>query len=324
MLKRDPNDAVTLAPKRAVVTGAAGFIGRHITQHLARQGCHVSGIGHSEMSDEDRKILSLEKWYPGGISASSLAAASDGADVIFHCAGSGSVPLSLQRPMVDFNRNVVSTAEVLNFSRENGKIPVVFLSSAGIYGRTHDMPIQVTTASNPISPYGINKRMGETLVQQYATYFDVPCVIVRLFSVYGNGLRKQLLWDASHKLNRGELSFFGTGEETRDWIHVEDAAELIVQLWSGASTEVPILNGATGEKVAIRRIIQRLASCYGVTDPISFNGEVRPGDPRDYVADVTASLATGWTPRVSLEDGLARYATWFQTNVLPQLQQDQS
>lgn len=317
MLSQNTDDQEIFAPKSAIVTGAGGFIGGYISRFLADQGCSVRGIGHSEMSEHDQHKLGLDRWYSGGIRTSALMAASDGVEAIFHCAGSGSVPLSLSEPMLDFNRNVLSTAEVLNFSRENGQIPVVFLSSAGIYGRTHEMPIKVTTPSNPISPYGDNKLMGEMLLQQYATYFGVPSVIVRLFSVYGDGLRKQLLWDASHKLHRGEFNFFGTGDETRDWIHVEDAAELIVRLWRSADTQVPVFNGATGECVAIRKIIERLAFCYGVTNHIDFSGEVRPGDPSDYFAEVSASLATGWKPRVLLDDGLARYAAWFKTNILP-------
>lgn len=306
-------------PKVAVVTGAAGFIGRYVVRHLADNGCIVRGIGHSEMSDQDRQALSLSEWYSGGVSTSALSHAARGADAIFHCAGSGSVPLSLKEPMVDFEKNVISTAMVLNFSRENGRIPVVFLSSAGVYGNKSEMPINVTEAGKPISPYGINKKIGEILVEQYAQFFEVPCAIVRLFSVYGEGLRKQLLWDASHKLLRGDFTFFGTGEEIRDWIHAEDAAALIVQLWRHADLTVPIHNGASGQKIPNQRILGKLAECYGLTEPIQFDGNVRPGDPKAFVANINRSLEIGWRPQVSLDEGIARYVDWFKMNELRKL-----
>ena len=315
----DMNPDRSRFPKCAIVTGASGFIGRSVTRHLAENGCIVKGIGTSEISTAERDALSIAEWYSGGISSEVLSQASKNAEVIFHCAGSGSVPLSLREPMVDFEKNVAATATVLNFSRENGKLPVVFLSSAGVYGNVAKIPIPVTASCDPISPYGINKQIGEILVNQYARCFDVPCAIVRLFSVYGAGLRKQLLWDASHKLHQGDFTFFGTGEESRDWIHVEDAAELIVRLWRHASVGVPVYNGACGDKVTNRHILGQLAECYGLDHAIAFDGRGRPGDPKAYVADIATSLETGWHPRVALREGLQGYADWFRKNIIPEL-----
>ena len=302
-------------PRCAVVTGAGGFIGRYLAKYLGDRGCDVRGIGHSAMSEQDSAALSLSRWYSGGISYSALTEASQGAEIIYHCAGSGSVPLSMREPMTDFRSNVVATAEVLEFSREKGGIPVVFLSTAGVYGKADTMPIRTTDPCRPISPYGVNKHIGEQLFRQYATFFGVTGAIIRLFSVYGEGLRKQLLWDASHKLHRGDTTFFGTGEETRDWLHVEDAVSLIARVGSHADNTLPIFNGANGEKIRIRDVLETLATSYGITAPIGFTGQSRPGDPTDYCADVSASHALGWQPSVPLDKGLARYAEWFRQDV---------
>lgn len=303
-------------PRVAVVTGAGGFIGRYLSKYLGSHGCEVRGIGHSAMSDEDRMALGIKHWYSGGISPSALSEACDGTEIIYHCAGSSSVPLSMREPMTDFRNNVLATAELLEFSRSKGGIPVVYLSTAGVYGKAGAMPIRTDDPFQPVSPYGMNKLAGEQLLRQYATFFNVPGAVVRLFSVYGEGLRKQLLWDASHKLHRDDRIFFGTGRETRDWIHVEDAVTLITHIGEQASTLVPTYNGATGKGVSIRDILGSLADCYGIHEPIVFNGQNRPGDPTDYLADVSDSLALGWLPNVSLSDGISRYAEWFCHNMV--------
>lgn len=311
---RDPGMAL---PRRAVVTGAGGFIGRHLVKYLGERGCEVRGIGHAAMADEDCAALSLSRWYSGGISPSALKEASEGADIIYHCAGSSSVPLSLREPMTDFRNNVVALSELLEFLRKNGQIPVVYLSTAGVYGKATSLPIRPTDPCRPISPYGINKHIGEQMFRQYATHFAATGAIIRLFSVYGEGLRKQLLWDASHKLHRGDSTFFGTGEETRDWIHVDDAVTLICRVGTCTDATVPVLNGGCGEGIRIRDVIETLADCYGVAEPVTFSGQGRPGDPTDYRADITASLALGWRPSVPLAQGLARYAAWFRRDAHP-------
>lgn len=302
-------------PRVAVVTGAGGFIGGYLSRFLSDHGCDVRGIGQSTITDQDRTALGISKWYSGGISSSVLTKASKGAEIIYHCAGSGSVPLSMREPMTDFRRNVLVTAELLEFSREADGIPIVYLSTAGVYGKASNIPIRVNAPFFPISPYGMNKLTGEQLLRQYATFFGVPGCVLRLFSVYGEGLRKQLLWDASHKLHRGDFCFSGTGEETRDWIHVEDAVKLIVRIGACAGTDVPVFHGATGQGVRIRDIVSMLATCHGITGPLFFNGEKRPGDPTDYCADVSASLSLGWAPEVPLSEGIARYAEWFRTDM---------
>lgn len=310
-----PTVAVDM-PRRAVVTGAAGFIGSWLTRILAQNGCAVQGIGRSAMAEEDRAALGLESWSSGGLTVGALAAAAEGAEVIYHCAGSASVPLSMREPMTDFHGNVSSTLEVLEYARRAGRLPVVLLSSAGVYGKVTDLPIGVIAPCNPVSPYGVNKQIGEMLARQYARHFGVPVIIVRLFSVYGEGLRKQLLWDASHKLHRGETSFFGTGNETRDWIHAQDAATLIAQSWSHASDAAPTINGAAGQGVTIRRVLETLMQSYGMSASLEFMGTARPGDPDHYIADIAEARAIGWSPAIPLETGVAKYADWFRKTVL--------
>lgn len=298
----------------ALVTGAGGFIGQHVVRQLQAEGYEVSGIFRNSVDKERLSDLGLVRWSDAGVSPETLSQMGDGIDEIYHCAGSGSVALSLQRPQDDFDCNVLTTQYVLEYARCHKGVKVILPSSAGVYGSVKEMPITVDAPPNPISPYGVNKHICEIMLRQYAVHFNVPVVSVRLFSVYGPGLCKQLLWDASHKLLRGDTVFFGTGDETRDWINVADAAKLLVWASKHADSTGKVFNGGTGRSVKIRNIINSLAEHYGVTVPVVFNGQNRPGDPLHYQADMVEAMQLGWTPEVSLEAGLIQYAEWFDVH----------
>lgn len=299
--------------RRFLVTGASGFIGGYVVSELVRRGSRVYGIGRAPLSAHHQAQWKFGDWNEGGVTADTLSALPDDIDTIFHCAGSGSVPRSILEPAADFESNVLTTQTVLEFARRRGGMSVVLLSSAGVYGAADRLPISVRAPCRPISPYGMNKLIGEMLARQYAQHFGVRVATVRLFSVYGSGLRKQLLWDASRKLLAGDMVFFGTGNETRDWIHVEDAARLIVASADAASTAAPVFNGGTGHALTIRSVVEKLAKCLDSHRPIEFNHHVRPGDPQHYEADIDEALALGWTPKISFDQGSTQYVHWLKS-----------
>jgi UDP-glucose 4-epimerase len=141
-------------------------------------------------------------------------------------------------------------------------------------------------------------------------------VIVRLFSIYGEGLRKQLMWDACSKAAKGEPLFSGTGGELRDWLHAADAAELLRLAAQYASPLCPIVNGGAGEGVAVREILKIIFDEYGTALSLSFSGEARVGDPAHYVAGICIAQGWGWAPRVNIKDGVKSYVRWFEGQVL--------
>jgi UDP-glucose 4-epimerase len=276
---------------RALITGAHGFVGRHVARRLADLGYTVTGLGHGDWTDDDPANWGLSAWRSADVDGETLAEHGGTPDLIAHCAGSGSVPYSLERPREDFRRTVEATLSVLDFVRLHApSARVVLPSSAAVYGLAEQLPITVDAPLRPLSPYGVHKKMAEDLARSYAAHFGVSVAIVRLFSVYGPGLRKQLLWDACRKITGGAASFGGDGQETRDWLHVDDAAALLAAAAAAATPACPtFLRGA----------------------PATFSGKVRPGDPRHFLADVDGALALGWKPVHRLEDGLDAYADWF-------------
>jgi UDP-glucose 4-epimerase len=154
--------------------------------------------------------------------------------------------------------------------------------------------------------------MAEKLCESYSRQYGLSTAIVRLFSVYGAGLRKQLLWDACNRLARGETRFSGTGAERRDWLNVEDAAELLLHAAERASAACPVANGGSGIAVPVRDVLQLVAHSLGRAEGLEFNGEGRRGDPAHYHADVTVARTWGWEPRIDWRAGVQAFADWFK------------
>lgn len=299
--------------KSALVTGAHGFIGRHVSRELAAQGYTVSGIGHGSWGRTEQLLYGLTFWHSADVTLDTLVTYGEEPDVIMHCAGSGSVAFSMAHPYQDYMRTVTATTAVLEYIRlYSPKSLLVYPSSAAVYGKTKDLPISERSAQQPISPYGVHKQMAENLCGSYARNFGLSIAILRFFSVYGEGLQKQLLWDASRKITHGETEFFGTGEETRDWLHVEDAAKLFLAAIPHASQSCPISNGAAGKGIPVRRVLEALFRHFGLNQQPDFTKAVRGGDPEHYVADIRNAQGWGWQPTISLEAGLKRYAEWFK------------
>ena len=218
--------------KTILITGGFGFLGRVVAQKFSQQGYRVVGIGHGRWAPEEAMVCGFDVWLDAAVSLSSLTTLHERFDVVVHCAGNGSVGYSLTNPLQDFCKTVQSTADLLEYLRlSESQALLVYPSSAGVYGAKDDAPIKETDALNPISPYGYHKKIVEDLLASYSRTYGIRVAVIRFFSLYGPGLTKQLLWDASAKLRAAKARpavFWGTGEETRDWISSEDATELIV------------------------------------------------------------------------------------------------
>lgn len=299
--------------KTALVTGAHGFIGRHVARRFAEAGYEVRGIGHGAWDRKDFSGHGITFWHQAHVQLDSLVTYGGEPDVIAHCAGSGSVMFSMSHPLQDFDRTVSSTAAVLEYVRLHSPgTVVVYPSSAAVYGNADVLPIRECAPREPISHYGIHKLLAERLCQSYADNFQVSVAIVRFFSVYGEGLRKQLLWDACSRVTSEGDTFFGTGSELRDWLHVEDAARLLLKAASHAAGSCPIVNGGSGQGITVREILSMVFEEFSPGRMPLFSGEARPGDPAGYQADIRMAEVWGWKPEVPLADGIKRYVEWFK------------
>ena len=168
----------------------------------------------------------------------------------------------------------------------------------------------------PISPYGIHKAAAEFLMTHYARISGLRASTLRIFSAYGEGLRKQVVWDLCHRAMaaRGDtdtIPLYGTGGETRDFIHAADiarAALLVAQHPPASGTQ--IINVASGQETSIRTLAESVVRALGVKVKLAFDGARRPGDPVNWRADVSRLSALGFAPSVPFDDGIARCVQW--------------
>jgi UDP-glucose 4-epimerase len=298
------------------ITGARGFLGGHLARLLARQGHKVIGVGHGQLTDTEAAEIGLAGWLNASVSTSSLdllLLQYGLPDTVFQLAGGSAVEPSLRAPLEDFQRTVASMAALLDWVRvKSPDTKIVLASSAAVYGAWHNLAIAETVTPSPTSPYGYHKYCAELLTQEYAHNFQVSVSIVRLFSVYGPGLRKQLLWDIAKrlKINPERIELGGNGDEQRDWLYVDDAVDLLARASTWAATSAPVVNGGTGVATSVRTTVEAFSGALEIRPEISFTGKVRAGDPRVLVANPMHCASLGFRASTSLATGLRQTAAW--------------
>jgi UDP-glucose 4-epimerase len=301
------------------ITGGKGFIGRHLARLVSMQGNRVCGIGHGLWPAEEARKWGYANWCNGEIEAanlSQLAQVSGLPDIVYHLAGGSSVGASFQHPREDFCRSVESTSRLLEWWRLNAPdARIVSASSAAVYGVAPAGPITEHAALSPYSPYGSHKAMMESLCRAYAENFGLHVAIVRMFSVYGAGLEKQLVWDLCGKLTvagNSPVVLGGTGGELRDWLHVSDAAALLWLACAQCDGSCPVVNGGTGIATSIREVAGMVCEAWGEGAGVEFSGIARAGDPPCLVADCTRAIQLGFKPGVMLAEGIREAVGWFK------------
>ena len=266
---------------RVLITGARGFIGRAIADEAVARNWTVMGVGRSSQAPDG---------WPGSyawadIAQSDLRHIVDNfkPDIVFHGAGAASVGNSFEFPYDDLRASTMTFASLLDSVRRSNVRPViVFPSSAAVYGNPERLPICETDRTRPISPYGFHKLQCELLADEYAKCFGLKVVICRIFSVFGHRQRRLLMWDLFKQLSSDSqhIQLQGTGLETRDFLHIEDAAGCILDLAIADDLELySCCNIASGIEVSIAKIAEffsQYAKCYKSVRPST---QSKLGDP---------------------------------------------
>lgn len=292
-----------------LILGSEGFIGQNLVRFFEEKGHSVYGvdiINYSRGTYKYHKILSISTDLKVILEDTKF-------DVCINAAGSGNVSFSISNPTTDFTAN---TADII-FFLENLRMyqpscKYLHISSAAVYGNPNKLPIAEDYTSNPISPYGFHKLMSEIICKEYAQIYKLQIAIIRPFSVYGIGLKKQLLWEISNKLKLADtVELFGTGNETRDFIHVNDLCSLMNCIIENGTFNCDIYNAASGKEISIKAIAEIFELCYSGRKQITFSSMVRDGDPLNWCADIKKIQALGYKPANDIKKGIEQYINWF-------------
>jgi UDP-glucose 4-epimerase len=309
-----------MAPPHALVTGAAGFIGSHLSERLLADGLTVTGVdcftdyydpalkrrNLSALSGNPRfRLLELDL---GADDLSTLPAV----QVVFHQAAQAGVRASWGRQFGSYaHHNVLATQRLLERYRGEPLERFVYASSSSVYGDAERFPTDESMLPRPFSPYGVTKLAGEHLTLLYGRNFDLPVAALRYFTVYGPRQRPDM---AFHRFCRalitGEpIAVYGDGRQSRDFTFIADAIEANVRAWKRSAPQ-GVYNVGGGSQVEVLQAIGILESALGARAELRFEPRP-PGDPLRTRADAARlSADLDYAPRVGIEEGLAEQARW--------------
>lgn len=291
-----------------LIIGSEGFIGRNCHNYFLAQNHTVYGCDIVGQSRPD--YFSVNPQNPDY----NLVFSQINPDVCINASGSADVGFSLGNPERDHELNVQNVNFLLEAIRKNcSSCKLINFSSAAVYGNPQSLPITESAKTDPLSPYGKNKLQSELLLKEYYNKYKLSTVSIRVFSAYGTGLKKQLFWDIYQKsLRHKNVTLFGTGEESRDFIFIDDLARAIDCIIQKGTFTGEAINVSSGVETKIRDAAQSLLSLLGSGFSLEFSGEEKKGDPKNWRADISLLKQMGFVPFVTFEEGIKRYAEWLK------------
>ena len=322
---------------RYLVTGGAGFIGSHLVEELLRRGQRVRiaddfCTGHRQNIDAAVAAAGSDGALPehapevinGDLSDMLVARrAVEGIDFVLHQAAIPSVPRSVDDPVTSNRANIDATLNVLVAARAAGVKRVVYAGSSSAYGDTLELPKHEAMATNPMSPYALQKLVGEQYHQMFTRLYGLETVTIRYFNVFGprqdpssaySGVISRFLL----ALTEGDQPvIYGDGEQTRDFTYVANVVDGVLRAVTAPQASGEVINVATGGRISLNELLFALQRLTGHTTKARYEA-ARPGDVRDSQADISkAARLLGYEPVVALDEGLRRTLTWFQREGKP-------
>lgn len=306
----------------ALVTGAAGFIGSTLVDALLERGYTVDGVDSLSTGRrtnlENARTHDRFTFHEADIrDADAMAVAVDGADVVFHQAAVASVAASVDDPATTTDVNCTGTATVIDAARTAGVDRLVVASSSAVYGSSEELPKHEGLALQSASPYALSKEYTERLALQASELYDIDSVALRYFNVFGprqdpEGEYAAVIPKFAQLLLDDERPvIFGDGEQSRDFVHVDDVVRANL-LAAESDVTGEAFNVARGERITINELVEALNAVLG-TDIEPRYDEPRPGDIRHSGADVSkAGTHLGFEPQVSFEEGLRRTVDYYR------------
>jgi nucleoside-diphosphate-sugar epimerase len=305
-----------------LVTGGAGFIGSHLVEELRRRGERVR-VADSLITGHKRNLADLDvELLEGDLADINVAkAAMRGVDIVLHQAAIPSVPRSVEDPVTSNRANIDATLNVLVAAREAGVKRVVYAGSSSAYGDTPTLPKREDMPTNPLSPYALQKLVGEQYMQMFTKLHGLETVTIRYFNVFGPRQDPSSPYSgvislfAKHLLGNTSPTIFGDGEQTRDFTYVANVVDGVLRAVAAPGASGEVINVATGSRISLNRLFEEMRKITGSRATAQY-GAARAGDVRDSQADISkAGALLGYQPLVTLEQGLRPTLDWYRSEL---------
>jgi nucleoside-diphosphate-sugar epimerase len=304
-----------------LVTGGAGFIGSHLSEELVRRG-HRVRVADSLITGKRSNLDHIKgiEFLEGDLADIDVAhKAVDGCEYVLHQAAIPSVPRSVKDPLTSNRANVDATLNVLLASRDAGVKRLVFAASSSAYGDTPTLPKHENMPTNPLSPYALQKVIGEDYLRLFTRLYGLETVSIRYFNVFGPRQDPSSPYSgvisvfATALLENRPPTIFGDGNQTRDFTYVANVVDGVLRACEAPRASGEIINVATGGRISLNQLFEEMRKLVGGTLTPVYE-ESRKGDVRDSQADITkARELLGYEPTVSFEEGLRKTIEWYRT-----------
>lgn len=307
---------------RYLVTGGAGFIGSHIVDTLVASGQTVRVV--DDLSTGYRENLEqhgpeIIEFIEADLAKPGVATqAVEGIDRVLHIAAIPSVPRSVKDPVTTHRANVDATLLLLEAARAAQIRRLVFASSSSVYGNSPTLPKHERMPPNPLSPYALQKLIGEQYLRVYHSLYGLDAVALRFFNVFGPRQDPSSPYSGvislfTAALNEGrQPTIHGDGRQTRDFTYVSDVATGVIAASTADGVGGKVMNLAPGGRVSLNSLFAVLRDVIGA-DVEPLYGPSREGDVRDSQADNTlAREFLGFDAEVTVEEGLRRTVEWYR------------
>ena len=308
-----------------LVTGGAGFIGSHLAEELRRRGHNVR-VADSLITGKRSNLdhIAGVEFLEGDLAEPAFAArAVDGMDYVLHQAAIPSVPRSVKDPVASNRANVDGTLNVLVAARDGGVRRVVFAGSSSAYGNTPTLPKREDMPTNPLSPYALQKVIGEQYLQMFTRLYGLETVSIRYFNVFGprqdpgSPYSGVISVFATALIENRSPKIYGDGEQTRDFTYVANVVDGVLRACEAPDANGEVINVATGGRISLNQLFATIRELVGATAQPTYV-EARAGDVRDSQADIEkARRILGYTPIVAFADGLRQTIEWYRAATVP-------
>jgi nucleoside-diphosphate-sugar epimerase len=303
-----------------LVTGGAGFIGSHLAEELVRRG-HRVRVADSLITGKRSNLAHVGnvEFLQGDLADPDVATrAAQGVDYVLHQAAIPSVPRSVKDPITSNKANVDATLNILVAAREAGVRRVVFAGSSSAYGDSPTLPKHEEMPTRPLSPYALQKVVGEQYLKMFTTLYGLETVSIRYFNVFGPRQDPSSPYSgvisvfATALLEGRSPTIYGDGEQTRDFTYVANVVDGVLRACDAPDASGEIINVATGGRISLNTLFEEMRRLIGA-DVKPVYAEFRQGDVRDSQADIAkAQRLLGYAPSVSFEDGLRLTVEWYR------------